>query len=145
MFDSDAKVYPPLSLRLTFVRSPAAVDADGNLANIFRLTGDVPLNEPLASIPTKLATPSMNAIVGVVLRTQFEGANNKYSSLLEVFPLNAAALSFFKPATEGGYNEDRRWLVNLWNVAPIKASELPAVAPAVGAGAPGAVPAGKTP
>jgi hypothetical protein len=137
MFDSDVKVYPPLSLRLTFVRSPAAVDPDGNLANIFRLTGDVPLNLQYATKPTKPATPWMNAIVGVVLRAQFGAANNQYSDILEVYPLNDAAVRFFK--------EDKGWLVYRWNVAPIKASELPPVTPAVGAGAPGAAPAGNTP
>ncbi len=136
-FDSDVKVSPPLSLRLSFLRSPAAVDKDGNLANIFRLTGDVPLNLKYASIPTARATPAMNALVGVVARPQFGGANNQYSSILEVFPLNDAAARLFK--------EERGFLVNRWNLAPIKDSELPAVLPAVGVGAPSAVPAGATP
>ncbi|MGY4765823.1 eCIS core domain-containing protein [Kribbella sp. CWNU-51] len=132
VFESDLQVRPPLSRRLSIVRSPAAVDGQGNLANIFRLTGDVPLNLYYATKPTAPATPAMNAVVGVVAAPQFGGANNQYSSIIEVYPLNDAAITLLRG--------DRGFLVNRWNLSAIKASELPATTPAVGASTAGQTP-----
>lgn len=65
-FDPDEKVIPPLERRLKSVRSPTAVDAQGNLANIFRLTGEVHLYTGVITGPPVYVSTSENALVGLV-------------------------------------------------------------------------------
>jgi hypothetical protein len=115
-FESDTRVRPPLSRRLSIVRSPTAVAADGTLANIFRLTGEVPLNLRYATKPVLQVDVSENAIVGLLAAPKLISSQAQGVSYAEVFPLNDRAFEIL-----GG---PRGMLVYAKNLAPVKASEL---------------------
>ena len=117
-FESDTRVRPPISRRLSIIRSPSAVTADGHLANIFRLTGDVPLNLRYATKPVLRVAVSENALVGLVAAPRMIGAGHQGGSYAEVFPLNDRATEIFKG--------NRGMLVYAENLHPVKASELAA-------------------
>ncbi len=131
-FESDERVRQPLSRRMSIVRSPTAVDAQGNLANVFRLTGEVPINLQYATKPVVHVVPEMNALVGVVAAPQFGGANNERSTIFEVMPLNDRAIEVFK--------RDRGFLVYRTNLAPVTAAELERATAALAATAKPATP-----
>ena len=117
-FESDTRGRPPLSRRLSIVRSPTAVTAAGNLANIFRLTGEVPLNLRYATKPVQRVDVAENALVGILAAPKLMSSEHQGETHAEVFPLNDRAIEIFRGA--------KGMLVYAENLAPVKASELAA-------------------
>jgi hypothetical protein len=115
-FDSGERVRPPLSRRLMTVRSPTAVDPNGNLAHIFRLTGEVPLNLFYATKPTVHVETAENALVGVVAAARLVPGGQR-GNVVEVMPLNDRAIEVFKGGVRG-------MVVYRHNLAPVTVEEL---------------------
>jgi hypothetical protein len=101
-FNPDEDIIPPLGRRLSVVRSPMARDKEGNLSNIFRLSGQVQLFVGGTQVlPRHVAvSPADNALVGILAAgrpnytTRDTGAHENVE-VVQVAPLNDKAIAIF--------------------------------------------------
>jgi hypothetical protein len=116
-FNPDEKVIPPLVRRLSVVRSPTAVDARGNFANIFRLTGDVQVYTDITAVLPRPepVSPTENALVGLVGPPP-PGGSPMSGGLNLAIPLNDRAIAIFKGV--------RVYYVKTENLSPVPATAL---------------------
>jgi hypothetical protein len=123
-FDPDEKVIPPLVRRLASVRSPTEVDADGNLANIFQLTGYVQLYAGVTAVlphPEFVSPYWDDARVGLVgpptpgMSVGSPTSGNRKAKI-KAIPLNDAAVRIFKGVAV--------YDLPIENLKPIPSSEL---------------------
>lgn len=120
-FDPDEKVIPPLARRLSVVRSPTAVDPQGNLANIFRLNGAVHLYVGVTTSPPVYVSAWDNALVGLVGpptpgMSVGSPTSGNLKPKVKAIPLNDRAIAVFKGV--------RVYDVPTENLIPVPATEL---------------------
>jgi hypothetical protein len=115
-FESDVRVRPPLSRRLMIVRSPTAVDPRGNLAYIFRLTGEVPLYFKYSTGAPVHVDKAQNAIVGIAAASDSVGPDGQLYPYVTVVPLNESAIAVFRGVNILKVPRD--------NLAPVTGEEL---------------------
>jgi len=122
-FDPDEKVIPPLVRRIAIVRSPTAVNEQGNLVNIFRLTGAVQVYAGvIAVLPMPVsASPSENALVGLVgpPTPGFSVGSPTSGNLkpkIKAIPLNDRAVAIFRGVAVYDVPPE--------NLSPVPAAEL---------------------